>query len=445
MLIKVKKGKNIPFSKIIHHDLKDCTSAKKAGIYLEPLSYMRFVLHKKVGDKVKIGEPVLADASVLDRQFVSPIQGTITDIVRGEKRKLIAVLIEKEGEEFYAHQPVNIETCTKDNLLSLWAASGVFSQIKMRPCDVLAKIDTLPKSIFIKAVESAAYLPSPHLEVEKFKEDFLFGIKALRKLGVPIHVVHDGQQEIFNELQGVSLHTVKGPVPASNPSVHIYHIDPVYDITDIRWTLTTHDVICIGKVTRTGTIHHQTVIALVGDGVPEEKNGLYLVNKGICAQELHLFGDATRVISGDPLRGSLVGNNGVLGMNDVAFSIVPEAKEKREWLHFFRLGWNKFTLTNTYLSALKASQSGVSFDTHQHGENRAFVDTEIYDKVFPLKIPVVLLVKALIAKDYEKAIKLGLLEVASEDFALPTFICPSKIDMVSIVKEGLQKVAEQYI
>ncbi|MCB1108387.1 MAG: NADH:ubiquinone reductase (Na(+)-transporting) subunit A, partial [Chlamydiia bacterium] len=75
----------------------------------------------------------------------------------------------------------------------------------------------------------------------------------------------------------------------------------------------------------------------------------------------------------------------------------------------------------------------------------AFVDGSYYDRVMPMRIPTMPLIKALLAEDFEKALSLGLLEVDAEDFALPAFICPSKIAMPEIVKRAQQFYAEQYL
>ena len=55
------------------------------------------------------------------------------------------------------------------------------------------------------------------------------------------------------------------------------------------------------------------------------------------------------------------------------------------------------------------------------------------------------LIKMLLTKDYERGREMGLLGVHPEDFALPTFICPSKIEMTEIVKEGLSEYAKEYL
>lgn len=60
----------------------------------------------------------------------------------------------------------------------------------------------------------------------------------------------------------------------------------------------------------------------------------------------------------------------------------------------------------------------------------------------PLPVPVVPFMKALITKNFEEALLLGLLEVSCEDFALPAMVDPSKTEMVSIVKDALLEYAK---
>ena len=77
--------------------------------------------------------------------------------------------------------------------------------------------------------------------------------------------------------------------------------------------------------------------------------------------------------------------------------------------------------------------------------HRPFIDSTLYDKVMPLEVPTMLLVKAILAEDYDLASSLGLLEVVGEDFALPTFVCPSKMEMVEIVNKGLKSYAKEIL
>ena len=82
-------------------------------------------------------------------------------------------------------------------------------------------------------------------------------------------------------------------------------------------------------------------------------------------------------------------------------------------------------------------------DTNQNGEERAFVMTGQYEKVFPMDIYPVLLLKSILANDIDQMEKLGLYEVAPEDFALCEFVCTSKIDSQRIVREGLDMLKKE--
>lgn len=446
MQVTIRKGKNIPIKGNYKEEIIESISSQKVALNFSCFSSIRLQLIKKVDEKVKIGEIVACDRKFPERVYVSPVSGKIVDIERGEKRKILNIVIENDHQNNYFEYPqLDIQKTNKEELLSLWQKCGILSKVHVRPTDTYVKPKELPKSIFIKASDTAPLAPHPKHEAKKYEKEFLSGIEALKRLEIPIHLVTDEKGSFFKEINGVNLHTIKGPHPSGNLSTAIFYIDPITGLSDQRWAMTVHDVVSIGMVTTTGKIHHHKIISLAGEGIQESKRCLYHVLEGVSISEIAEINQDYRVISGDPLTGLEIGPKGYLGFEDFSICAIPNLTKHRQFLHFFRLGWNKFSISNSYLSRLNAYKNGVSLDTNQHGEIRAFVDTEIYDKVFPLRLPVILIIKALIAKDYEKAMDLGVLEVVSEDFALPTFICPSKIDMISIVKQGLNEIAEQYM
>lgn len=71
------------------------------------------------------------------------------------------------------------------------------------------------------------------------------------------------------------------------------------------------------------------------------------------------------------------------------------------------------------------------------------VMTGIYDKYVPMKIMVDYLVRAALAHDTDETVKLGILETDPEDFALCSYVCPSKMDIMGIVRNGLLEVEEE--
>ena len=91
--------------------------------------------------------------------------------------------------------------------------------------------------------------------------------------------------------------------------------------------------------------------------------------------------------------------------------------------------------------ALPDKERGLN--TGQNGGSRAMVWTDIYDQVMPLDIYTNFLVKAVLAEDWEEAEGLGLLETAEEDFALATYLCPSKMDICAIIGKGLKALENE--
>ena len=55
------------------------------------------------------------------------------------------------------------------------------------------------------------------------------------------------------------------------------------------------------------------------------------------------------------------------------------------------------------------------------------------------------LIKAIMAKDIDRMEKLGIYEVAPEDFALPEFVDTSKLELQKMVREGLDYLRQETI
>ena len=66
-----------------------------------------------------------------------------------------------------------------------------------------------------------------------------------------------------------------------------------------------------------------------------------------------------------------------------------------------------------------------------------------YEKVFPMEIFPVHLIKSMLAQDIDLMENLGIYEVAPEDFALCEFSCTSKIEAQKIVREALDLVTKE--
>jgi Na+-transporting NADH:ubiquinone oxidoreductase subunit A len=69
--------------------------------------------------------------------------------------------------------------------------------------------------------------------------------------------------------------------------------------------------------------------------------------------------------------------------------------------------------------------------------------TGLYEKVLPMDIYPMQLFKAILAEDIDMMENLGIYEVAEEDFALCEFICPSKIEIQSIIRKGIDLMIKE--
>ena len=136
------------------------------------------------------------------------------------------------------------------------------------------------------------------------------------------------------------------------------------------------------------------------------------------------------------MSGVAVSKNAYLGFYDDTVSVIPEGD------HYTFFGWvpftggNKFSMSRTFLSWINGNKE-YDLDTNMNGEERAFVLTGEMEKVFPLDIYPMQLLKAVMSGDIEKMENLGIYEVAPEDFALIDFVSSSKIEAQDLIRKGL--------
>ena len=78
-----------------------------------------------------------------------------------------------------------------------------------------------------------------------------------------------------------------------------------------------------------------------------------------------------------------------------------------------------------------------------NGEERAFVFSGEYEKVLPMDIYPVHLIKAIMVEDIELMENLGIYETSPEDFALCEFVCTSKVEVQNIIRKGLDLIRKE--
>ena len=99
--IDLKQGLNIPISGTAAQKTKK--TIVPDVIAVKPTDFKGLIprILVREGDKVMAGSPILADKKNPDILFASPVSGTVAEIVRGEKRKLLEVRIKADAQQEY--------------------------------------------------------------------------------------------------------------------------------------------------------------------------------------------------------------------------------------------------------------------------------------------------------------------------------------------------------
>ena len=405
--IDLKQGLNIPISG---------TAAQKTRktivpdvIAIKPTDFKGLIprLLVKEGDKVLAGSPVLSDKKNPDILFTSPVSGTVAEIVRGEKRKLLEVRIKADAQqEFVDFGTHKVADMSAADIKSLLLQSGLWPSLIQRPYGILADPALTPKAIFVSAFTTAPLAAVPEFA---FKDEIAYiqtGVNVLAKLtdggvhfslssenysGTPLHKIENVIQHVFS-----GKYDMRRKVAVTGPKA----IDPAYV-----------------------------------DALP-----------GISMKDLKDFYDNSandlRFVSGDVLTGENVGENGFLGFFDNQVTLLHEGTEREVlgWAKPFRFG--KFSSSRTYFSWLCPKKT-YDMDTNFNGGPRAFVMSDVYGKVLPMDIFPIYLAKACLAGDIDKMEKFGIYEVLPEDLALCEYVDPSKNDIQAIIQKGIDLMIKE--
>jgi len=400
------------------------------------------------GDAVRGGDPLFESKSDNALKFVTPVGGTVKEVVIGERRKVLSIIIEPdwkgESRDFGTYSESKISSLSRDDAVAYLKETGTFAFIRQRPFNKIPDSTREPKSIFITAMDSAPNsIDHGALLKDKIKELQLAALMLGNLTSGKVHLCcSEKDKELFSSLKGVELHTFKGPHPSGLVGTHIHFVDPIIK-GDIVWYADALHMVTLGALLKTGKWDPQRYVCVAGSAAP--KPAVYKSWYG--APVANHFGqglpaDEIRIISGTVLYGDTVSESAYLNFYSNNLQVIPEGRT-RHFLGLMAPGADYYSASaNVFLSAFLPSKKW-NFTTNQHGGKRAIVWTDVYDKVMPLHIYTTYLIRALSGDDIEEAEKLGLLETAEEDFALATYICPSKTDVAGLVGKGLESVERE--
>jgi Na+-transporting NADH:ubiquinone oxidoreductase subunit A len=392
------------------------------------------------GDKVLAGTPLFFNKHNDRVKFTSPVSGVVYAIRRGGKRLLEEVVIKADAQIDYQHFDVpDLGMATPEQISGLLLESGLWPLIRQRPYNVIAHPDQRPKGVFISAFDSAPLAPDTDFLMEGRGHEFQVGIDVLKKLsGAKVHLsVHTERttSKSFLNAEGVERHSFKGPHPAGNVGVQIHHIDPM-NKGEVAWVVKPLDVAMIGRFFLEKRLNTERIFALAGSEVHQPR--YFRSYLGASVESILVGQNASgevRCISGNVLTGTRIRKDGFMCFYDDLVTMIPEGNY-HEFLGWAKPGFKAFTFSGAFPSKVLYKKP-FRLDTNLHGGERAFVITGQYEKVLPMNIYPVQLLKAILIKDIDLMENLGIYEVDEEDFALCEVICTSKIEVQSIIREGL--------
>ena len=430
------------------------------------------------GDVVAVGEALFSDKNDERIRFTSPVNGQVKAIVRGEKRKLLEVVVEadfKSAGSTVADFKSATPPMTADGIKAAMLRCGLWTMLRQRPFGTVANPDDKPKAIFVSAFDSAPLAPDYDFVMQGKEEALKKGIEALTHLtDGKVHICFRPNQRLAQTIkqlnnQQFNIHFINGPHPSGNIGTQIAHIDPI-NKGEVVWTMNMQDVAVLGELVTTGVYNPEKVISVAG---PNIKNPhYYRVKSGACLAEIvkgqllnndfpkmddHDAAKENRIISGDILSGTQIATDGFLGAYHDLVSILPEG-DYYDFMGWLMPGFKKFSFSRTFLSGFMPKSTfkplGINlprfenfwkFDTNTHGDKRPLVFTGNFERVFPFDIYPTQLIKACIVGDIELMENLGIYEVEPEDFALCEFIDTSKTDIQAIVREALEKLRKEAV
>ena len=436
-LIKLKRGFDLNLKgQIKQESVADEAPAQHYAVIPDDFTGVIPRMEKKPGEHVAAGDVLYHDKNDEKIKVTSPVSGTLAEVVRGDRRKILAVVVapDNKGDS----KTFNTRSNPKELLLE----SGLWAMMRQRPYDIVPTTDVRPRDIFITAFDSAPLAPSLKMVLG---EDEKYLSKAVEVLST----MTDGKvylgcpKEYTIEDTGAETNMFIGPHPAGNAGVQIAKVNPV-NKGDVVWTLDVITAARIGKLFETGKVDYSTIVALTGIGIDTPcyvKATMGCALKSLLEDRLISDDKEKRIISGNVLTGVKESLDGYLHAPYRHITVINEINKKDEFMGWVSLSPKKYSIYRDFTTWIFGGRhKEVDLDAKINGGERAIVLSGEYDRMLPMDIYAEFLIKAIISFDIDKMEQLGIYEVAPEDFALAEYADTSKLELQRIVREGLDKM-----
>jgi Na+-transporting NADH:ubiquinone oxidoreductase subunit A len=352
---------------------------------------------------------------------------------------------DSEVVSFESYTGESAAQLSRENIVALLAESGEWTTLRARPYNRTPATDTIPAAIFVNGMDTNPLAPLPEVVLGKRLEDFDRGLAIIARLSEgKTYLCVGPSSEIEKSVNAnVTVEHFSGPHPSGTAGLHIHTLEPVSRNKTV-WTIGYQDVVAIGSLFATGKIDVSRVVSYAGPPVADPR--LFETRASACIDDLideDFAGVEVRHIAGSVLSGKKAMGNifGFLGRFDNQISVLKEGRE-RVFLGWLTPGLDTFSTINIYLSKF-FSNKRFDFTTTTNGSARAMVPIGMYERVMPMDILPTFLLRSIMVGDLERAEELGVLELAEEDLALCTFVCPGKTNYGPILRRNLELIEKE--
>ena len=397
----------------------------------------------KEGEKVQAGDALFVNKQYPEVKFASPVSGTVSAVVRGERRKVLCVKVDADAQQsFVDFGKKDVAKLDGKAVIDALLEAGIFGYVNQLPYAVSTNPSVMPKAIFVSALRDKPLAADFEFEVKGQEADFQTGITALSKIAKTYLGV--GVGSALENVKDAEVNIFDGKCPAGNVGVQVNHIDPV-NKGEVVWTIGDPTVVLfIGRLFNTGKVDLRRTVALCGS---EIKNPAYvdmLVGEELSTLLSNSYDaqKSVRIINGNVLTGKPTTKEGFLGAHSSEITVIPEGNDADEVLGWILPRFNQFSVSRSYFSWLCGKKS-YALDARIKGGERHMIMSGEYDKVLPMDIYGEYLIKAIITGDIDRQEALGIYEVSPEDFALAEFVDSSKLELQRIVREGLNVLRKE--
>ena len=430
--IKVKGGLNIP----LHGSVDNLSNLEEIRPKFNAvLSDDYFGLKPKIlvkeGDVVDQASPLFEDKTNPGFNVRSPVAGKVHSINRGEKRALVSIIIEASPND-------GSKSCEiSSNISQTLEMSGLWDSFRERPFNRVPELNSAAENIFINCCKQDSLVLDPSVLIAEESNYFIEGLKRVRELAkTNCYVVSN--QELNLTQAGCEFIIIEGNGQTGNTSAHIQALNPIRK-SEKTWSIDWQDVIRIGKLFINQKLCSEKYISITGPNCSEPK--IVLTTAGASMEEVTagIANGLVRRISGSAIYGSH-GDSYTDFLTRYSNQITLISDEpKATFFNWLKPGVKDHSNSNVFLSSILKPKA-FNFDTNTNGGYRAIVPIGVFDEINPFDIDPTLFLKSLAIGDLVALRELGIFDLASEDMAVFSYVCPSKYDYVALFNSCMEEI-----